>query len=118
MHRVSVPRTVETSLAGPHLQKIFRAGRTQLTRYLVAVPNGEYDIVLHFANFVAGKLWHPTVDVRIEGATVVRGFDARQLGRLSATSRRCESVRVTDGVLDVELTQSDLALCGVEIVRN
>ena len=98
--------------------EVYRTGRIQLTRYFVAVPDGTYDIVLHFACLTDGKLWHPTIDVKIEEETVVAGLHAGPLGRLTATSQRCESVRVNDGVLDVELTQSDMALCGIEIVRE
>ncbi|MHC4403981.1 MAG: malectin domain-containing carbohydrate-binding protein [Planctomycetota bacterium] len=105
-------------IQGTTNDELFRTGRTQLARYLVAVPNGRYDVVLHFACLIDGRLWHPTIDVRIEGETIVDGLDARQLGRLSATSHRCESVQVTDGALGIELSQSDVALCGVEIVRQ
>jgi hypothetical protein len=103
-------------IQGTTNDELFRTGRTQLARYLVAVPNGTYDVGLHFACLIKGRLWHPTIDVRVEGETVVDGLDARQLGRLSATSQRCKSVQVADGALDVELSQSDVALCGVEIV--
>jgi hypothetical protein len=114
------PRQVapEVEIENTDDDEVYRTGRTQLTHYLAALPNSTYSVVLHFAHLMEGKLWHPAIDVRMEGRTVVRGLDARQIGRLSAARRRCDAVRVTDGVLDIELTPSDVALSGVEIVRG
>jgi hypothetical protein len=98
--------------------EIYRTGRTQLTHYLFTVPGGTYDVVLHFAHLVEGKLWHPTIEVTIEGKTVLRDLSARDLERRQAESRRFERITIADGVLDIELTQSELALCGVEIFRR
>lgn len=114
------PRQVLSSvdIGETHNDEIYRTGRTQLTRYLITVPDGTYDVVLHFAHLVEGKLWHPTIDVKIEEDTVLRGLSAEDLDRLHAMNRRFEHNAVTDGVLDIELTPSDLALCGVEIFRR
>lgn len=98
--------------------EIYRTGRTQLTHYLITVPDGTYDVVLHFAHLVQGRLWQPTVDIKIERKTVLQGLSTDGLERLHAASRRFERIAVADGLLDIELTQSDIALCGVEIFRR
>ena len=98
--------------------EIYRTGRTQLTHYLISVPNGMYDVMLHFAHLVEGRLWNPTIDVKIEEKAVLQRLSADSLKRLHGASRRFKRIVVADGVLDIGLTQSDLALCGVEIFRR
>jgi hypothetical protein len=105
-------------IRGTQDDEIYRTGRTQLTRFLITVPDGAYDVVLHFAHLLEGRLWHPAIDVAIEGKTVLQGFSAEDLERLHVATRRFQQITVADGLLDIDLTPSDLALCGIEVFHR
>lgn len=65
-------------------QEIYRTGRTRVSHYIATVPNGTYDVILHFCNFAQEKLWVQDMDVQIEGQTVLSGLKADDMGKLTA----------------------------------
>ncbi|MEL6604827.1 MAG: malectin domain-containing carbohydrate-binding protein [Cyanobacteria bacterium J06614_10] len=87
--------------------------------YRVAVENGTYNINLLFADFSDASSGDRLFDIALEGQTVSQHTDIYQsVGYAQAFRMEFESIVVTDGILDLQLSGvRDLAqLSGIEIL--
>ncbi|MFP8953928.1 ThuA domain-containing protein [Natrialbaceae archaeon A-arb3/5] len=81
--------------------------------YDVAVPNGTYDVTLHFAEIFDGNIddgeGARVFDLSVQGELIHEEFDIyAESGGRTATTVVVESVEVTDGVLSISTeTQAD-----------
>jgi len=95
--------------------------------YDIEVPNGTYDVTLHFAEIwwgVEGRggtdsgEGERVFDVSIQGETVLSDYDIyAEAGSLTATTETIEGVEATDGVISISsTTQADnTKFSGIEI---
>ena len=102
-------RTAGTSavIAGTADQALYRSERYSTNgalRYAVPVANGQYTVVLHFAEIYWTKPGQRVFDVALEGKPRLTNYDiVAKVGPLTATTETLP-VTVTDGVLNVDLT--------------
>ena len=102
-----------------------RYGGSGTLNYAFPVTNGQYTVILHFAEIYFGAVNNRVFDVSIEGAKVLDNFDiVRKVGSFTATTESFP-VNVTDGSLDIYF--SSLAVDGgnnnpkvsaIEIIRT
>ncbi|MEO1010207.1 MAG: BspA family leucine-rich repeat surface protein [Bacteroidota bacterium] len=104
--------TLSIARAGlEELHQSFRFGRDKVMAYKIPVPDGEYEVNLHFSELWfgtpaggPGEIGSRIFDVRIEGLLVEDNLDviARAgLGNLFVTTYK---VTVNDGILDINLS--------------
>ncbi|AMJ66892.1 hypothetical protein AXW84_16720 [Hymenobacter sp. PAMC 26628] len=88
----------------PALYQTERYGTNGTLRYAVPVANGQYTVVLHFAEFYWTKPGQRVFDAALEGTKVLDHYDiVKKVGPLVATTETF-AVTVTDGVLNLDLT--------------
>ncbi|GGK67992.1 hypothetical protein GCM10011405_14940 [Rufibacter glacialis] len=94
------------SISGTSDQLLYqteRYGDKTLT-YAIPVINGQYKVVLHFAELVHNKAGKRVFDVFLEGAKVMDNYDiVKKVGWRAAVTETF-TVNVTDGVLDLRLS--------------
>ena len=102
-------RTAGTSavIAGTADQALYQSERYSTNgalRYAVPVANGQYTVVLHFAEIYWTRPGQRVFDVALEGKPRLTNYDiVAKVGPLTATTETLP-VTVTDGVLNVDLT--------------
>ncbi|MCI0514859.1 T9SS type A sorting domain-containing protein, partial [candidate division KSB1 bacterium] len=75
-------------------------------RYRFDVPNGNYQVNLHFAEIYYSRVGARIFDINLEGNLVLDNYDLyREVGHDVATTKSFQ-VTVSDGHLDIELTAS------------
>jgi len=98
------------SIAGTTDDALYQTERFEgLFGYSLRVPNGTYQVVLHFAETYWTQLGQRIFDVRAENRLVLDNYDIlRKVAPFTATTETF-SVVVTDGVLNLDLSalQSD-----------
>ncbi|OGX90622.1 FG-GAP-like repeat-containing protein [Hymenobacter coccineus] len=93
-----------TGTPDPALYQTERYSTDGALRYAVPVPNGQYTVVLHFAEFYWTKPGQRVFDAALEGQKVLNHYDiVKKVGPLAATTETF-AVTVTDGVLNLDLT--------------
>jgi len=86
--------------------EIYRTGRTRVSHYVVTVPDGTYDVVLHFCNTVQEtKWWVPDMDVQIQGQPVLSGLAANEIGKFTALRKKFLGIQAEDGQIEISLCQ-------------
>ena len=83
------------------------------------VPNGDYDVTLHFAELFWNDAGRRVFDVTVEGAPLVSDLDIYdEVGKFAALTKSALGVTVSDGVLDLVLS-ADIdyaAVSAIEVV--
>lgn len=99
----SSTRAVGSDIAGTDRDPLYQDLRTGMSGYRFSVPDGTYQVDLAFAELQLQKAGARVFAVRIEGVTVLAGFDvfAEAGGRRTALDRTFV-VDVGDGRLDIE----------------
>ncbi len=90
----------------PDLYRVQRE-RIQLD-YRFDIPNGSYDVILHFAELKDKEALSRVMDVSLEGALVLDDFDlfVQAPGKAVAVQRRFNGIAVADGQLHLNLVKS------------
>ena len=89
-------------IANTNDDPLYRSGRTGTFNYRFDVPNGLYDVVLHFAEIYHNAAGKRTFDVLIEGALVLDNFDVyAAAGHDTAVTWTFQGVSVLDGQLTI-----------------
>jgi PKD repeat protein len=90
----------------PDLYRVQRE-RIQLD-YRFDVPNGSYDVILHFAELKDNVALNRVMDVSLEGVLVLNDFDiyVQAPGKAVACQRRFNGVVVADGQLHLNMVKS------------
>lgn len=86
--------------------------------YVVPLPPGRYQVVLHFAEIFLQAPEHRVIDVVAEGATELEAYDLGTAGFATADQRRFE-VEVNDGLLEIEFrgVEQNPKVSAIEISR-
>ncbi|MBN1349620.1 FG-GAP repeat protein [candidate division KSB1 bacterium] len=85
--------------------------------YRFTVPNGSYEVILHFAEIYFQGSNRRVFDINIEGVTVLDNYDIyASVGHDVATVKTFRTT-VTDGLLDIDMPSSvDAAnVCAIEV---
>ncbi len=88
--------------ADPDLYKSYRAGLA--FQYALGVPNGQYEVTLHFADFTASAALERVMDISAEGALVLDDLDIFALVGQDTAHQETFIATVADGVLDLDFT--------------
>ncbi len=75
--------------------------------YRFALPRGRYRVTLTLGEFFALRAGQRTFDVRIEGETVLEGYDALDHLEFAETETKSFEVDLEDDALDIEFVQGD-----------
>ena len=113
----STPETI--LLAGDVPQAVYQTRRWGRTlAYDLDVPDGTYDVRLHFAEWSYAAAGRRVFDVAIEGVPVLADFDPFQAagGRYRAVCRTLQSVGVSGGMrIEGEASAGDVQFNGIEV---
>jgi len=111
-------------IVGTNDQEIFQTERYKLFGYRIDVPNGHYQIVLHFAEIYHDKPGERLMDIKIENKLVEANLDIfAKTGRNKALSLTFNTqelgIPIVDRRIDIDLVnkQDDTKLSGIEIIH-
>ncbi|MDQ7054819.1 MAG: Ig-like domain-containing protein [candidate division KSB1 bacterium] len=90
------------AIANTNDDELYKSERWGLTSYKIDLPNGEYNVFLHFAELVYQSTGSRVFSVKLEGTTVLNNFDIFATGGYRTAVVKQFSVTVTDGVLDID----------------
>ena len=103
------------AIAGTEIPEIYRTGRTRISHYILAIPDGRYEVVLH-VNRTADKLYARDFSVSVRGRQVLKSFTIDEKRKI--VRKVLSGIEVEGGELDLELAMCDLELCGLEVIRK
>lgn len=89
-------------IGGTDDDPLYQSERWGLSSYRFSVPNGVYNVELHFAEIYCGAPNCRLFDVKLEGATVLSALDIFALVGKNSAYVRTFSATVADGVLNVD----------------
>jgi VCBS repeat-containing protein len=105
-------------ILGTEDDRIYQTERWALGGYLFDLPNGTYDVVLHFAETYAPGVGRRVFDVSVQGQLVLDELDIyNEVGMDAALVKIIPNVVVSDGQLNIAITENvDLSeINGIEI---
>ncbi|MFZ5516469.1 MAG: malectin domain-containing carbohydrate-binding protein [Candidatus Zhuqueibacterota bacterium] len=123
---LGVGGTYETpnAISGTDNQKIYKTERYQLFGYRFDVPNGDYEIILHFAEIYHQKKGQRLMDIFIEDKLVEQNLDiVGRVGPLAALrlaySTKELGIPIRDNRIDIKLKniKDDTKLSGIEVIQ-
>jgi hypothetical protein len=86
---------------------IYQTERWNFQGYCFALPDGTYDVILHFAETFAAGEGRRIFDISAQGATALDNLDIyAEVGMNFALVKVIQNVRVTDGILDISVTEN------------
>jgi RHS repeat-associated protein len=111
---------ISSTIAGTSNQALYQSERYGAFSYKLPVSNGQYTVVLHFAEIYWTESGQRVFNVAAEGTTVLSNYDiVRKVGPLTATSETF-TVAVSDGELTLDFLAgaagaSDPKISAIEI---
>ncbi len=102
-------QTYSTShtISGTSAQALYKSERWGMTAYRFDVPNGLYQVILHFAEIYCTQVNQRKMSVSIEGTTVLSNLDIyREAGHDVALSYTYSNIQVIDGRMDIGFSAS------------
>jgi hypothetical protein len=93
-------------------------GATEPATYSIPLPQGSYQVTLHFAETFYHAKGCSQFDVLAEGAVVLAAFDPAAAG-VTTASRHTFTCTVADGVLDIEFraARDRATIAAIELTR-
>jgi len=86
---------------------LYQSERWGMDAYQFDVPDGKYEITLHFAEIYLTRNNRRFMSVAIEGQTVLTNLDIhRQVGHDAALEYTFSNITITDGRVDITFTSS------------
>ncbi|MEJ7830745.1 MAG: malectin domain-containing carbohydrate-binding protein, partial [Segetibacter sp.] len=114
--------------AGTMDDSLFQSERNSSSgrlNYAFPVNNGQYNVILHFAEIYYQGVGNRIFDVEIEGVTVLNNYDILKKAGFNTAITESFIVNVADGTLDVDLSSLVLnggrdrpKLSAIEILGN
>ncbi|MEE4312312.1 MAG: malectin domain-containing carbohydrate-binding protein [candidate division KSB1 bacterium] len=100
-----------SSIANTTNDVLYQSERYRMTAYRFDVPNGDYQIKLHFAEIYFKATNRRVMSVNLEGTTVVQGLDIyKEVGRNTAyvvtLSTSALGLTISDGRIDLTFSSS------------
>ncbi len=99
---LKVVRDGEVAIAGTSDQTLYQSERTGDFAYALTLPNGTYDVVLHFSESTYAETGKRVFDVTAEGVAVLEDYDIyAEAGATNTAHTATIPVTLADGVLDL-----------------
>lgn len=94
--------TTSMAIAGTNDDALYQSERVGTFTYALPVSNGQYQVILHFAETYWGNTGQRVFDVALEGTRVLTNYDIyRKAGYATATTETFTAT-ITDGVLTLD----------------
>ncbi|MCK5740032.1 DUF4038 domain-containing protein, partial [bacterium] len=113
-------RTYDT-ISGTTNDIVYQTERWGLTAYRFSVPNGNYQVKLHFAEIYLEAANKRVIDVSLEGAPALTSLDIfAEVGHDAALIKILNTIAVSDGILDIEFFRDveDPKISGIEVIAQ
>lgn len=123
---LGVGGTYETAnpISGTENQKIYQSERYQLFGYRFEVPNGHYEIILHFAEIYHQKKGNRLINIEIEDTPVEQNLDIVEHVGPNAALRLVYNTKelgipIRDNRIDIKFKniKDDTKLSGIEVIQ-
>jgi hypothetical protein len=127
VHAATRDKEMDIPVEGTDFPQLYNSMRTAPGRYVIELPNGTYQVRLHFLQALREGKADPagSVDVRIEGKDLEQNLPVSDMRFDSAEKFRAlvkqYTVQVSDEQLDVEMPWGkapDHGLCGIEAIGD
>ncbi len=99
---------------------IYQTERWNLQGYRFVLPDGNYDVILHFAETYAEGINRRVFDVSVQDKTILDNLDIfAEAGMNNALVKKIGNISVTGGLLTISISENipASALNGVEIIK-
>ncbi len=109
------------NIAGTEEDSLYQTGLRKVVKYKVRVPDGTYDVTLHFAENTFETAGARVFDVHVEKPKIVESLDIfAATGKNTAYDIKAENVLVEDGIIDIHFSKwvSHPFLCGLTIEQK
>lgn len=106
-------------ISGTEDDPLYQSERYGMSAYSFNVPNGLYQVVLHFAEVYFQSCERRMMNIAIEQKTMLQNFDIyKEAGHDAAVSRSFDNISVNDGCLDINFsaTKDDPKISAIEIL--
>lgn len=99
---------------------LYQSERWDMTAYRFTVTNGDYQVVLHFAEIYYNQSGRRIFNVVIEGTTVLDDYDIFDEVGHDVAVQHSYAVNVSDGILDIEFSASSDAakIFAIEVIET
>ncbi|MCU0645167.1 MAG: malectin domain-containing carbohydrate-binding protein, partial [bacterium] len=121
---LSATFTSNEAISGTNNAHIYQSERYKLYGYRVDVPNGHYEIILHFAEIYYDRPGARLMDLKIEGVPVLQNLDIfDRVGKNAALrlvfNTKDLGIPITDRRIDIafENKVDDTKLSAVEVIQ-
>jgi len=121
---ISSVYTTKEIVGATEIQPIYQSERFKLFGYRVDVPNGHYQIILHFAEVFHHAKGKRLFDIKIENKLVVENLDIyERVGKNTALklvfNTKDLGIPISDNRLDIEFEKKrdDVKLSGIEVMQ-
>jgi hypothetical protein len=116
--------TSDEAISGTDNQHIYQSERYQLYGYRVDVPNGDYEIILHFAEIYHDRPGARIMNIKIEDKPVLNGLDIYdRVGKNAALqlafNTKDLNIPIMDERIDITLESQldDTKLSALEVIQ-
>lgn len=108
-----------TAIDNTNADELYQTERYGMNAYRFDVGNGEYDVVLHFAEIYHTSRNKRIFDVEMEGALVLDNYDIFADAGQNTATQKIFRTTVSDGVLDLEFSASadEAKISAIEIYQ-
>ncbi len=117
--------TSSEPISGTTNQRIYQSERYQLYGYRIDVPNGHYEIILHFAEIYHDRPGARLIDIKIEDKLIVSALDVyARVGKNAALQLAFNTkelnIPIMDGRIDIKLESQldDTKLSALEVIQR
>jgi hypothetical protein len=107
------------AVAGTADAPLYQTLRYDLKGYRFSVPNGNYNVILRFAEPAYREAGKRVFGVKLQGKPVIEHLDIfAQAGRCTALDRSFDGIAVTDGQLRIDFTYEVEypLICAIEVI--
>ena len=107
------------------LYQSVRYGAAGTINYAFPVTNGQYTVILHFAEAYFNNVGNRVFDVTLESTKVLDNYDIFKKAGANTATTESTSVNVTDGLLNIYFSSlaadggaNSPMVCAIEIIKN
>ncbi len=108
-------------ILGTEEDSLYQTGLSKVVKYKVRVPDGRYDVTLHFAENHFNKEGERVFDVYAENLMIADALDIFAMaGKNVAYNIKKENIKVEDGMIDIHFSKwiGHPFLCGITIEQT
>jgi len=92
-------------ISGTEEDSLYTVGLRKVVKYKVRVPDGIYDINMHFSESLYDSEGERIFDIHVEDSKIVQALDIfARVGKNHAYEVKAEDIEISDGIIDIHFS--------------